>query len=51
LFFNEKGRINYMAPLGKAILGKSLGDIVVLQSDDIKEWRIASLKILDLEEQ
>jgi transcription elongation factor GreA len=27
----EKGRINYMAPLGKAILGKSLGDIVVLQ--------------------
>lgn len=45
----EKGRINYLAPLGKAVLGKSLGDIVVLQSDDIKEWRIASLEILSLE--
>lgn len=45
----EMGRINYMAPLGKAILGKSLGDIVVLQSDDIKEWRIASLEILGLD--
>lgn len=45
----EKERINYMAPLGKEILGKSLGDIVVLQSGDINEWRIASLENLDLD--
>lgn len=47
----EKGWINYMAPLGKEILGKSLGDIVVLQSDDINEWRIASIEILDFVDQ
>lgn len=47
----ENGRINYMAPLAKAVLGKSQGDIVILQEDDSKEWRIASLEILDLVEQ
>ncbi|NOQ21319.1 MAG: hypothetical protein GQ565_01540 [Candidatus Aegiribacteria sp.] len=46
-----KGRINYMAPLGKALLGKSLGDMVVLPGDDSREWRIASLEILSLARQ
>ncbi len=44
----ENGRINYMAPLAKALLGKSQGDVVFLLEDDSKEWRIASLEILDL---
>jgi transcription elongation GreA/GreB family factor len=44
----DNGRINYMAPIGKVLLGKSTGDMVFLPGDDIKEWRIVSLEILDL---
>ncbi|MCK4806023.1 MAG: GreA/GreB family elongation factor [Candidatus Aegiribacteria sp.] len=44
----ENGRINYMAPLGKALLGKSIGDMVVLPGDDSREWRVTRLERLDL---
>ncbi len=44
----EEGRINYKAPLGITLLGKSLGDMVVLPGEDTREWRIASLEVLDL---
>ncbi len=44
----ENGRINYMAPIGKALLGKNLSDTAVLPGDDSREWRIVSLEILDL---
>ena len=44
----ENGRINYLAPLGKALLGKTVGDIAVLPGDDSTEWRVVSLEILDL---
>ena len=44
----ENGRINYMAPLGNALLGKTIGDIAVLPGDDSTGWRIVSLEILDL---
>ena len=46
-----KGRINYRAPLGNALLGKTIGDIAILPGDDSTEWRIVSLKILDLVKQ
>ncbi|RKZ05906.1 hypothetical protein DRQ25_15110, partial [Candidatus Fermentibacteria bacterium] len=42
------GRINYKAPLGDALLGKSIGDMAMLPGDDSTEWRIVSLEILDL---
>ncbi len=44
----ENGRINYLAPLGKVLLGKTLGDMVVLPGDNNREWRIASLEKLRL---
>ncbi|MCD4700701.1 MAG: GreA/GreB family elongation factor [Candidatus Aegiribacteria sp.] len=44
----ENSRINYMAPLGNALLGKTIGDIAVLPGDSSTEWRIVSLEILDL---
>ncbi len=46
----ENARINYMAPLGNALLGKTIGDIAFLPGDDSTEWRIVSLEILDLVE-
>jgi len=47
----EKRRINYLAPMGRIILGKSLGDTVFLKAEDSVEWRIASLEMLDLIDQ
>ena len=44
----ENGRINYLAPLGNAILGKTIGDIAILPGDNSTEWRIVFLEILDL---
>ncbi len=44
----ENGRINYMAPLGNALLGKTIGDMVVLPGDNSREWRVVSLEILSL---
>jgi len=44
----EQGRINYMAPMGKILLGQHTGDIVFLPGTDEDEWRIASLETLDL---
>ncbi len=44
----ENGRINYLAPLGNTLLGKTIGDMAILPSDDSTEWRIVSLEILEL---
>ena len=40
-----------MAPLGKTLLGKSLGDIIELPGEDTREWRIAFLEMIDLVKQ
>jgi len=47
----ENGKINYMAPLGKALLGKTIGDMAELPGNDSIEWRIVSLERLDLVKQ
>ncbi|MEN8207694.1 MAG: GreA/GreB family elongation factor [Candidatus Fermentibacteria bacterium] len=44
----ENGRINYLAPLGNILLGKTVGDITALPGDNTREWRIVSLETLDL---
>ena len=47
----EKNRINYMAPVGKIVLGKSKGDTVMLPGTGDEKWRIVSLEILlDIQE-
>ena len=43
----EKSRINYMAPVGKVVLGKSQGDTVTLPGTGDEKWRIVSLEILE----
>ena len=43
----EKDRINYRAPVGKIVLGKSQGDIVMLPGTGDEKWRIVSLEILE----
>jgi transcription elongation GreA/GreB family factor len=37
-----------MAPLGRALLGSSQGDVVVLPGSDESEWRVVSIEILDM---
>ncbi|MBD3277819.1 MAG: hypothetical protein GF388_05935 [Candidatus Aegiribacteria sp.] len=44
----DRDLINYMAPLGKTLLGKSVGDVIVLPGRDEREWRIASIEVIDL---
>ncbi|MBN2588134.1 MAG: GreA/GreB family elongation factor [Candidatus Fermentibacteraceae bacterium] len=44
----DSGRINYMAPLGRVLLGMSQGDVVELPGGDEGEWRIVSLEVLPL---
>ncbi len=44
----ESGRINYMAPLGRVLLGSSQGDEVVLPGSDENEWRVVSIQVLDM---
>ncbi len=44
----DMGRINYMAPLGRVLLGLSQGDVVELPGGDEGEWRIVSLEVLPL---
>ena len=42
-----KSRINYMAPVGKILLGKSNGDIIMLPGTGNEKWEIVSLEILE----
>ena len=42
----EEGRINYMAPLGKVLLGLSQGDVVELPGSGKGEWRVVTLEVL-----
>ncbi|MFO8184445.1 MAG: GreA/GreB family elongation factor [Candidatus Aegiribacteria sp.] len=44
----EEGRINYSAPLGKALLGLSQGDVVELPGAGGGEWRVVTLEVLPL---
>ena len=44
----DRDIINYMAPLGKTVLGKSVGDVIELPGRDDREWRVASIEVLDL---
>jgi transcription elongation GreA/GreB family factor len=44
----ESGRINYMAPLGRVLLGLSQGDVVEIPGGGDGEWRIVSLEVMDL---
>ncbi|MCK4671589.1 MAG: GreA/GreB family elongation factor, partial [Candidatus Aegiribacteria sp.] len=43
----EKSRINYMAPVGKILLGKSNGDTVILPGTGNEKWELVSLEILE----
>lgn len=43
----EKSRINYRAPVGKIVLGKSQGDTVMLPGTGDEKWEIVSLEILE----
>ncbi len=43
----EKSRINYRAPVGKIVLGKSQGDTVMLPGTGDEKWKIISLEILE----
>jgi transcription elongation GreA/GreB family factor len=47
----EKGRINYLSPMGRSILGLSVGDTTVMPGADEREWRVALLEVLDIVEQ
>lgn len=42
----EGDRINYQAPLGAALLGRSTGDTVTLPGDD-RNWRISGISVMD----
>lgn len=42
----EEGRINYMAPLGKVLLGLSQGDVAELPGAGGGEWRVVTLEVL-----
>ncbi|OPL19728.1 MAG: hypothetical protein AVO35_01775 [Candidatus Aegiribacteria sp. MLS_C] len=44
----ELGRINYMAPLGRVLLGRSQGDVAELPGSDGREWRIVSIEVLEM---
>ena len=44
----DRGRINYMAPLGRVLLGLEQGDTVELPGEREGEWRVVSLEIMDL---
>lgn len=44
----ELGRINYMAPLGRVLLGRSQGDVTELPGFDGSEWRIVSIEVLGM---
>lgn len=43
----EKSRINYMAPVGKILLGKSTGDTIILPGTGNEKWKIVSLEMLE----
>lgn len=42
-----EGYINYMAPLGAALLGLSKGDTVQLPGEREKNWRVTEIEILE----
>lgn len=42
-----KSRINYKAPVGKILLGKSTGDTIILPGTGNEKWEIVSLEILE----
>jgi len=42
----EKGRINYMAPLGIALLGRSPGDGIELPGEKDLEWEILDITVI-----
>ena len=42
----EKGRINYMAPLGAALLGRSPGDGIDLPGEKDLSWEILDIRII-----
>ncbi len=44
----DRGRINYMAPLGRKLLGLTPGDTVTLPDRDDRKWRLVSITVLDL---
>lgn len=41
------GRINYLAPVGGILLGRSSGDVVELPGDDDLSWEIITIEILE----
>lgn len=43
----DKSRINYMAPVGKIVIGKSQEDTVMLPGTGNEKWKIVSLEILE----
>lgn len=42
---SEKGWINYQAPLGAALLGRSIGDTVTLPGEE-RIWRVSGVEVL-----
>lgn len=42
----EEGRVNYMAPLGRVLLGLSQGDVAELPGSEGGEWRVVTLEVL-----